>query len=80
LGPFSRDPRITDPRDLSLDPSGALINSGDDRVLALDQCGHIVHDSGRIAELDRGGGAFGPDGRYYVGMRRARTILPCLSL
>jgi hypothetical protein len=34
-----------------------------------------VHDSGRIAGLDPGGGTFGPDGRYYVGMRRARTIL-----
>jgi hypothetical protein len=77
IGPFSRDLRITDPRGLSLDPSGALIylNSGDDRVLALDQCGRVVHDSGRIAGLDPGGGTFGPDGRYYVGMRRARTIL-----
>jgi hypothetical protein len=77
IGPFSRDPRITDPRGLSLDPSRALIyvNSGDDRVLALDQCSNIVHDSGRIAALDPGGGTFGPDGRYYVGMRRARTIL-----
>jgi hypothetical protein len=37
-GPFSSDPRIADPRGTSLDPSGALVylNSGDDRVLALD--------------------------------------------
>src|ERR1700754_3293432 len=77
LGPFSTDPRIADPRGLSLDPSGALVylNSGDDRVLALDHGGNVVHDSGQIAGLDPGGSTFGPDGRYYVGMRRARTIL-----
>jgi hypothetical protein len=77
IGPFSSDPRIVDPRGLSLDPSGALIylNSGDDRVLALDRLGGVVRDSGRISGLDPGGGTFGPDGRYYVGMRRARTIL-----
>ncbi len=77
LGPFSDDQRITDPRGLSLDPSGALIylNSGDDRVLALDQHGQVVLDSGRIPGLDPGGGTFGPDGRYYVGSRRRRTIL-----
>jgi hypothetical protein len=77
LGPFSGDRRIADPRGLSPDPSGTLIylNSGDDRVLALDHLGNVVRDSGRVAGLDPGGGTFGPDGRYYVGMRRARTIL-----
>ena len=77
MGPFSSDPRIVDPRGLSLDPSGALIylNSGDDRVLALDRLGDVVRDSGRISGLDPGGGTFGPDGRYYVGVRRRRTIL-----
>ncbi len=77
LGAFSADPRIADPRGLCLDPSGTPIylNSGDDRVLALDRLGNVVRDSGRIAGLDPGGGTFGPDGRYYVGMRRARTIL-----
>jgi hypothetical protein len=66
LGPFSNDPRITDLRGLSLDPSGALayVNSGDDRVLALDHQGQIVRDSGRIPGLDPGDGTFGPDGRY----------------
>ena len=36
-GPFGSDPRIADPRGLSVDPSGALIyvNSGDDRVMDL---------------------------------------------
>ena len=53
-GPFSSDPRIADPRGLSLDPSGALVylNSGDDRMLALDLRGNVVHDSGRIRGLD----------------------------
>jgi DNA-binding beta-propeller fold protein YncE len=76
LGPFSSDPRITDPRGMSLDPSGALIylNSGDDRILALDLDGHVVRDSGRWPGLDPGGGEFGPGGRYYVTMRRRRTI------
>ncbi|HXC83358.1 MAG TPA: hypothetical protein VNV62_16050 [Trebonia sp.] len=76
-GPFSSDPRIADPRGLSLDPSGALVylNSGDDRVLALDLHGYVVRDSGRISGLDPGGGEFGPDGRYYVGMRRERSVL-----
>src|ERR1700748_3941862 len=76
-GPFSPDPRTVDPRGLSLDPTGALIylNSGDDRVLALDHRGVVVRDSGRISALGPGGGTFGPDGRYYVVLRRRRTIL-----
>jgi hypothetical protein len=76
-GAFNEDRRITDPRGLALDPSSELIyvNSGDDRVLALDRHDKIVLDSGRIDGLDPGGGTFGPDGRYYVGLRRHRTIL-----
>jgi DNA-binding beta-propeller fold protein YncE len=76
-GPFSRDRRISDPRGLSLDPSGEFVylNSGDDRVLALDRSGKVALDSGRIDGLDPGGGTFGPDARYYVGLRRRRTIL-----
>jgi DNA-binding beta-propeller fold protein YncE len=75
-GPFSGDPRIADPRGMSLDPSGALVylNSGDDRVLALDLHGYVVRDSGRIPGLDPGGAEFGPDGRYYLTARRQRTI------
>jgi DNA-binding beta-propeller fold protein YncE len=75
-GPFGSDPRITDPRGLSVDPSGALIyvNNGGDRVLALDLDGHVVRDSGPIPGLDPGGAEFGPDGRYYLTMRRQRTI------
>src|ERR1700747_2744393 len=48
-GPFSGDPRIADPRGMSLDPSGALVylNSGDDRILALDLHGYVMRDSGR---------------------------------
>jgi DNA-binding beta-propeller fold protein YncE len=76
-GSFSTDPRIADPRGMSLDPSGALVyvNSGDDRMLALDLHGNVVRDSGRMPGLDPGGGEFGPDGRYYVTMRRRRDIL-----
>jgi DNA-binding beta-propeller fold protein YncE len=76
-GRFSEDPRITDPRGLSLDPSGELVylNSGDDRVLALDRRGSVALDSGRMDGLDPGGGTFGPDGRYCVGLRRRRTVL-----
>jgi DNA-binding beta-propeller fold protein YncE len=75
-GPFSSDPRVADPRGLSLDPSGALVylNSGEDRVLALDPDGHVVRDSGRIPGLDPGGAEFGPDGRYYLTVRRQQTI------
>jgi DNA-binding beta-propeller fold protein YncE len=75
-GPFGSDPRIADPRGLSVDLSGTLIyvNSGEDRVLALDLHGHVVRDSGPIPGLDLGGAEFGPDGRYYLTMRRRRTI------
>jgi DNA-binding beta-propeller fold protein YncE len=76
-GPFSDDHRITDPRGLSLSPAGDLVylDSGVDRVLALDLNGKVVLDSGRIEGLDPGGGVFGPDGRYCVGLRGRRTIL-----
>jgi hypothetical protein len=76
LGPFSDDPRIVDPRGLCIDPSGTLIylNSAD-RMLALDRSGRVVHDSGPMADLDPGGAVFGPDGCFYVTMRRRRTIL-----
>ncbi len=66
-GPFSKDRRITDPRGLSLGPSSELVylNSGDNRVLALDRHGRVALDSGRIDGLDPGGGTFGPDRRLY---------------
>jgi len=76
-GPFSDDHRITDPRGLSLSPAGDLVyvNSGDDRMLALDQNGMVILDSGRTEGLDPGGGTFAPDGRYCVTLRRRGTIL-----
>jgi hypothetical protein len=76
VGPFSKDPRIVDPRGLCLDPSRALIylNSAE-RMLAMDRSGRVVRDSGPMTDLDPGGALFGPDGRYYVTTRRRRTIL-----
>jgi DNA-binding beta-propeller fold protein YncE len=77
LGTFCHDSRVTDPRGVCVDPNGDLlyVNSGNDRVLALDREGQVRRDSGTIDALDPGGGVFGHDGRYYVGSRRLRTIL-----
>lgn len=76
LAPFSDDRRLTDPRGLCIDPAGDLVyvNSGNDRLLALDRAGTIVRATDPIEGLDPGGGVFGPDGRYCVGSRRFRTI------
>src|ERR1700679_1879708 len=76
LGRFSDDHRIVDPRGLAPDPDGRLLflNSAE-RVLALGHAGKVVRDTGVIAGLDPGGGVLGPDGRCYVGLRAARTIL-----
>jgi hypothetical protein len=77
IGPFNDDSRIVDPRGLAVDQKEGLLflNSGGDRVLALDPNGTIVRDTGVIAGLNPGGGNFGPDGRYYVGLRSARTVM-----
>jgi len=76
-GVFSEDARIADPRGLAVDDDEGLLflNSGVDRVLALDAKGEVVRDTGPISGLNPGGGIFGPDRRYYVGSRAARTIL-----
>jgi hypothetical protein len=77
LGAFSNDARIADPRGLAVGQKKELLflNSGNDRVLALDLHGRVVRDTGPIAQLNPGGGTFGPDGRYYIGLRSARTIM-----
>lgn len=77
LGRFSDDARIMDPRGLGFDPKAALlfVNSGANRVLALDENGHVVRDTGPVPGLNPGGGNFGPDGRYVVGMRSVRSIM-----
>jgi DNA-binding beta-propeller fold protein YncE len=77
LGAFSDDVRIVDPRGLAVDPEEGLLflNSGSDHILALDQFGSVVRDTGPIPQLNPGGGFFGPDGRYYVGSRSAKTIM-----
>jgi hypothetical protein len=76
-GTFIDDDRIADPRGLAVDPKENLLflNSGADRVLAISSQGRIVRDTGRIEGLNPGGGIFGPDGRYFVGSRSARTII-----
>jgi hypothetical protein len=76
-GPFIDDDRIAAPRGLAVDPKENLLflNSGADRVLAISSQGLIVRDTGRIEGLNPGGGIFGPDGRYFVGLRSERTII-----
>jgi hypothetical protein len=77
LGVFSSDDRIADPRGLAVgrEDHCLYLNSGSDRVLALDELGQIVRDTGPIENLNSGGGVLGPDGRYYVTLRGARTLL-----
>src|SRR5580658_2677430 len=76
LGRFSDDKRIVDPRGLAPEPEpGLLFLNSADRVLALDSVGKVVRDTGAIAGLNPGGGTFGRDGRYYVGLRDGRTVL-----
>jgi hypothetical protein len=81
LGMFSDDARIADPRGLAVESDTGLLflNSGADRILAFDQHGKIVRDTGPIEGLNPGGGIFGPDRRYYVGLRTARTIMAFAS-
>src|ERR1700733_4724667 len=76
-GPFSDDDRIADPRGLGIEPSERLlfVNSGTDCIVALDPSGQVVRTTSTIPGLNPGGGVFGPDGRYYVGSRAARTPL-----
>ena len=61
LGAFSGDSRIADPRGLAVDLDEGLLflNSGTDRVLALDPNGRVVRDSGPIEGLKPGGGNLG---------------------
>jgi DNA-binding beta-propeller fold protein YncE len=81
LGIFCDDDRIADPRGLAVDSERGLlfINSGANRILALDTAGRVVRDTGVIEDLNPGGGNFGPDGRYYIGLRSARTIMALSS-
>lgn len=77
IGPFSDDDRIADPRGLGIEPSKRLlfVNSGTDRIVALDPRGQVVRASAIMTGLNPGGGVFGPDGRYYVGSRSSRSVL-----
>lgn len=77
LGVFSTDGRIADPRGLAVDSEKQLLflNSATDRVLALDRHRRVLRDTGPIPQLNPGGATFGPDGRCYIGLRGARTIM-----
>jgi DNA-binding beta-propeller fold protein YncE len=76
LGVFAEDIRIVDPRGLAVEQKEQLLFLNSiDRVLALDAAGKVVRDTGVIEKLNPGGGTFGPDSRYYIGLRSARTIL-----
>jgi hypothetical protein len=76
-GAFGNDPRIVDPRGLGIDRIDGLlfVNSGSDRILALDRSGQVVRATSTVEGLNLGGGNLGPDGRYYVGLRSERTIM-----
>jgi hypothetical protein len=77
IGVFGDDPYITDPRGLGIDRVDKLrfVNSGSNRILALDCNGVVVRSTRTVDSLNPGGGNFGPDGRYYVGLRGERTIM-----
>jgi hypothetical protein len=77
IGVFGDDPLIADPRALGIDQVDKLlfVNSGSDRILALDCNGVVVRASRAVEGLNPGGGNFGPDSRYYVGLRGERTIM-----
>jgi hypothetical protein len=77
IGIFGEDRRIVDPRGLGFDPIDKLlfVNSGSNRILALDSKGTVVRASQTVDGLNPGGGNFGPDGRYCVGLRSERAIM-----
>jgi hypothetical protein len=77
VGVFGDDPRIVDPRGLGIDPVDRLlfVNSGSNRILALDGNGQVVRATKIVEGLNPGGGNLGRDGRYYVGLRGERTIM-----
>jgi DNA-binding beta-propeller fold protein YncE len=77
IGVFGDDPNISDPRGLGIDRVDKLlfVNSGSNRILALDRNGVVVRASRTVNGLNPGGGNVGPDGRYYVGLRGERTIM-----
>jgi hypothetical protein len=77
MGVFGDDPRIADPRGLGIDWVDRLlfVNSGSDQILALDRDGVVVRATKAVDGFNPGGGNFGPDGRYCVGLRGERTIM-----
>ena len=77
LGTFSNDSRIVDPRGLAVDPDEGLLflNSGADRVLALDQHGKVVRDTGTVEGLNPGAELSDRTAAITSGYEAARTIM-----
>jgi DNA-binding beta-propeller fold protein YncE len=75
--PFPEDAGIVDPRGIHVHPDGEhlYVNSGDDRVLLLDEGGSVTAATPTIRDLNPGGGVVAPDGRYCVGSRTMGTLL-----
>jgi len=48
LGPFSEDARIFDPRGVGVDGTLLFLNSGSNRIPALDGRGSVVRETGAI--------------------------------
>jgi hypothetical protein len=71
------NPRIVNPRGFGINQvdNVVIVNSGSNRILALDRNGVIVRTSRTVDGLNPGGGNFGLDGRYYVGLRDERTVV-----
>jgi DNA-binding beta-propeller fold protein YncE len=78
LGSFGEDGRITDPRGMCVNPTRDLlyVNSGDDRIVALDRNGTVRREMSLTRGFEPGGGVFAPDGSTYcVGSRGLRTVM-----
>jgi DNA-binding beta-propeller fold protein YncE len=75
--PFAPSSGIVDPRGLHVHPDGRhlYVNSGDDRVVLLDDAGSVAAATPRIPDMNPGGGVVAADGRYCVGSRTMGTLV-----
>ena len=81
LGSISAHDRIADPCGLGVHQQHELrfLNSGADRVLALDRNGKVVRDTRAIEGLNPGGGNFGPDTLNPEGQGHRSATPPMFS-